>query len=261
MAISFKPYYKSDNLIGEGTVKFRPYTVTKPVTTKTLAAGTYKWKDIPTLPSNTIETVFDFTYNDGEAIPQYGVVVDNVSIAYFSVAGGVSPAVAYDSYGWDDNRQTITLATDQQVSAEFYTWAITGGNLVKESAIGTWLLNTTLIKPTATQRYNVNFKYPGGSISTAQGEISIQNATDYPVFRISEYDSEAGEDLAYSYYWVKSGNNYKGSTSGNYCLKTYTYNDYLPITTQLRTIQITDGADIYNGNLIAWLKANAVKQS
>lgn len=29
MAISFKPYYKSDNLIGEGTVKFRPYTVTK----------------------------------------------------------------------------------------------------------------------------------------------------------------------------------------------------------------------------------------
>ena len=29
MAISFKPYYKSDNLIGEGAVKFRPYTVTK----------------------------------------------------------------------------------------------------------------------------------------------------------------------------------------------------------------------------------------
>lgn len=118
-----------------------------------------------------------------------------------------------------------------------------------------------MIKPIATQRYNVNFKYPGGSISTAQGEISIQNATDYPVFRISEYDSEAGEDLAYSYYWVKSGNNYKGSTSGDYCLKTYTYNDYLPITTQLRTIQITGGADIYNADLIAWLKANAVKQS
>lgn len=31
MAISFKPYYKSDNLIGEGTVKFRPYTATKSV--------------------------------------------------------------------------------------------------------------------------------------------------------------------------------------------------------------------------------------
>lgn len=29
MAISFKSYYKGDNLIGEGTIKFRPYTVTK----------------------------------------------------------------------------------------------------------------------------------------------------------------------------------------------------------------------------------------
>ena len=29
-----------------------------------------------------------------------------------------------------------------------------------ETAVGTWLINTTLTRPTTTQRYNVNFKYP-----------------------------------------------------------------------------------------------------
>lgn len=36
--------------------------------------------------------------------------------------------------GWiSDNYKTITLSTPQAVSAEFYEWAITGGNLVKQN--------------------------------------------------------------------------------------------------------------------------------
>ena len=128
-----------------------------------------------------------------------------------------------------------------------------------ETAVGTWLLNTTLTRPTTTQSYNVNFKYPGNTYITANGHIALQTG-DFPVFRISEYDSEAGEDYAYCYYYTKSGNDYKPSTNGNYYAVIYTSNIYYPVTTETRIIQITGGADIYNSDLIAWLKANATKQ-
>lgn len=39
-----------------------------------------------------------------------------------------------DEMSWvqDDALKTITLSTAQTVSKEFYNWAITGGNLVKQ---------------------------------------------------------------------------------------------------------------------------------
>lgn len=108
-------------------------SVTKAASTKTLAAGTYKWKDAPSLPSNTIETVFDFINED---TPYYGVIVSSDALQYFQAEGGFSPVPAYTSSSWsEDFFKTITLATDQQVSADFYEWAITGGNLVKQIVI------------------------------------------------------------------------------------------------------------------------------
>lgn len=128
------------------------------------------------------------------------------------------------------------------------------------SAAGTWLLNTNLTRPTTTQRYKVNFKYPGNTYTTTDGEIAIQSG-NYPVFRISEYDSELGEDYAYCYYYTKSGDNYIPSTNGNYYAEISTSNIYYAVTVEARTIQITDGTDIYNTNLINWLQENATKQS
>ena len=128
-----------------------------------------------------------------------------------------------------------------------------------ESAVGTWLLNTTLIRPTTSQSYNVNFKYPGNTYITTNGQIALQSG-NYPLLRISEYDSEAGEDYAYCYYYTKSGDSYIPSTNGNYYAVIYTSNIYYAVTAESRTIQITGGADIYNSDLIAWLKANATKQ-
>ena len=129
-----------------------------------------------------------------------------------------------------------------------------------ETAVGTWLLNTTLTRPTTNQRYNVNFKYPGTTVTTANGKIYLQTG-DHPVFIISEYDSELGEDYDYCYYYTKSGNNYIPSTNGNYYKVSYPSNTYYAVTAEKRTIQITGGADIYNSELITWLKANATKLS
>lgn len=47
------------------------------------------------------------------------------------IIGTQGEHIAYGALGWgDESDKTITLATDQQVSADFYEWAITGGNLV-----------------------------------------------------------------------------------------------------------------------------------
>ena len=68
MAISFKSYYKSDNLIGEGTVKFRPYTVTKvpPTYTVHIHVYTYGWKN----SSDTV-SIYDGKDSSGKLLKKY----------------------------------------------------------------------------------------------------------------------------------------------------------------------------------------------
>lgn len=69
MAISFKPYYKSDNLIGEGTVKFRPYTGTK---VKTLEEST--WAEIAQVSANKSWDAMDWKVGDTKTITLNGTV-------------------------------------------------------------------------------------------------------------------------------------------------------------------------------------------
>lgn len=69
MAISFKPYYKSDNLIGEGTVKFRPYTGTKP---KTLEEFT--WAEIAQVSANKQWDAMGWKVGDTKTITLNGTV-------------------------------------------------------------------------------------------------------------------------------------------------------------------------------------------
>lgn len=72
MAVSFKPYYKGDNLIGEGTIKFRPYTVTKPVTTKTLEEST--WAEIAQVSANKQWDAMGWKVGDTKTITLNGTV-------------------------------------------------------------------------------------------------------------------------------------------------------------------------------------------
>ena len=113
-------------------------TVSKAASTVTLEAGTYKWKDSPTLlsyPQTENYLNLNFTSNN-VAYELLGYV--GSSITYWTDKNDIDTSTtvyaASDSSWTDTAYKTITLSTSQTVSAEFYNWAITQGNLVKQAA-------------------------------------------------------------------------------------------------------------------------------
>lgn len=132
MAISFKPYYKSDNLIGEGTVKFRPYTGTKMTT---LAAGTYKWKDYVSTYIRPGEIQMSFSSNS-ETFVEMNFTRGEGGLIHYKKVDGTSIFAYGDDQGWSATNiayQTIILSSEQEVSQEFYDNYITTGALVKQA--------------------------------------------------------------------------------------------------------------------------------
>lgn len=135
MAISFKPYYKSDNLIGEGTVKFRPYTGTKMTT---LAAGTYKWLDNVSNYIRPGEIQMSFSSNSETFAKMYFTGGEG-GLIHYAKADGTSIFAYGDDQGWSATNiayQTIILSSEQEVSQEFYDNYITTGALVKQATKG-----------------------------------------------------------------------------------------------------------------------------
>lgn len=259
-------------------------SVTKPVATKTLKAGTYKWIDNPNLsgfPSDASYKTYELIFTSGGASFSY-LHCSAYNSDWFGVAYGPLPNrtnfVGYSNnrteWGYfddDDNfwhknvaYQTITLATDQEVSVDFYNWAITEGNLVRESAVGTWLLNTTLTRPSTNQTYtlDVNVAYDKTHTFTAKYmELYDSGYSLKYVLRFEHYEPDIGDTEARNFYYTKDHDYNSGSTSGNYSLYVGMGNIFDRVNEAIRTFTITGGADIYNPDLIAWLKANAVKQS
>lgn len=90
----------------------------------TLEAGTYRWVDSPALA--LVSSEFSFVSNS----VTYSKISVFRGIGYENSDG---PVIAYSGGSWKkDAYKIITLSTNQIVSAEFYNWAITGGNLVKQ---------------------------------------------------------------------------------------------------------------------------------
>lgn len=128
-------------------------TVSKAASTVTLEKGTYKWVDSPTFTSSFNETVSyisngvewdKFRVNGVQNIITYGIPNTNV----------------YVNRTWvNEAYKTITLSTDQTVSAEFYNWAITDGNLVKQTG------------------YNLTINYSTVPMSTGAAYIKINSDT------------------------------------------------------------------------------------
>nr|DAR50655.1 MAG TPA: hypothetical protein [Caudoviricetes sp.] len=146
-------------------------TVSKAASTVTLEAGTYKFIDSPTAPVKNfqqIPLVFR-SYNAGiDGLTQYtliSVYLDSGSTSVFTIeyeGDETEPQTAFYDGAWgkEDNKyKIITLSTDQQVSAEFYKWAITDGNLVKQ--IG----------------YNLTINYSTVPMSTGAAYIKINSDT------------------------------------------------------------------------------------
>ena len=147
-----------------------------------------------------------------------------------------------------------------------------------ETAVGTWVLNTTLTSDTGRNWYYINgtFKYGESTLKNFESVRTPSYASE--AFTISSSKAFAGEPYL-QYYYAKR--NYSGIT-GYYVYDTNldgTKTDFgigyeqsnigqhnVPpvISTSnidARTFTITDGQDIDNPALISWLKANATKQS
>lgn len=141
-------------------------SVTKAASTKTLEAGTYKWVDSPNIGQQFVEETFVLIQ-----FSSYGLEYDSLKIwldgdiglLYYIKNGEANSAYFTDS-GWVfDDYKTITFSTDQTVSADFYNWAITGGNLVKQES-ETWVLNEYQYVET-TVSYSASFSSNGAEFS------------------------------------------------------------------------------------------------
>ncbi len=161
-------------------------TVSKAASTVTLEKGTYIFKEQPALvPPINIDQAITGTINTLTANNTYGSkkTIDIISIARggtfepgsITIANNVQGYfIQMDNYEWfyiDENGEkftatdttklrTIIFETDQQVSPEFYKWAITDGNLVKYEE--TYLLNTTLSMPSTATYYGLEGGYKIG---------------------------------------------------------------------------------------------------
>ena len=207
--------------------------VTKAASTKTLAAGTYKWIHDPNL--HQFNENVNFTSN-GVSYTLLSVLSGKRQIVYVGASG---EEIVYFEPEWSsENYQTITLAADQQVSADFYEWAITGGNLVKQSdrynitvtsffaesgGRGNNLVFIGINRVPSAVDYDYKFVTNGTSTpivtdkngSTVTAPIAISGVTS-----IAAEETGTGSNLWFN---VKSGSNYllrltQSKTSGSYVL-------------------------------------------
>ena len=202
-------------------------TVMKGSASYTLEAGTYKWVDSPNIDQRFVEyteVLIQFSSYGNE----YGALtiwLDGEIGLLTYVENGEASNTYFSDSGWVfNNYKTITLSTPQTVSAEFYEWAITGGNLVKQES-ETWVLNTFLNNSAVDFSVDI-----------------VSNGVNYS--RIDRnYLSLAGEVL-------ENNLNY-------YEPQTEVYNNDSWTNTAYRTITFSTPP---SGDLLTWLQANGTKQ-
>ena len=207
-----------------------------PPASYTLEAGTYKWVD--SLRNSSVNFNFGLSFVSNNV--QYASIKISFKssgvadlMSYYTDNGSTTLAFDRADEGWiSDAYRTISLSTTQTVSADFYNWAITGGNLVKQTG-ETWILKSTL----------------------SSSELSIisasfqSNGKVYSGLQRYYYEDE---DQGLRYFIGGSTSNYdlvytnKG-TGGAWNSETY--------RTVIFSQPVTDTA------LLAWLQANGIKQS
>lgn len=214
-------------IVAKGTgyrdsAKSTSVTVTKGGSTFTIEAGTYQFINQPNvavpatigvdITGKMYTLTADNTYGGETAFNYISVSYNQVSI------GNDENTITCDDYAqWLYNEftasdtsklRTITLETDQQVSQEFYDWAITQGNLVKYTSTGeTWVLNYQ-IEP-GSQSYNftgISFTSNNQNFdriyynrqSAAEGTLSyFLNGTEKEVYYFNDYSDNWLDGEAY----------------------------------------------------------------
>lgn len=202
--------------------------------TKTLEAGTYKWVDSPSV--NTISPEGDGIEVNPFNFFSYGeyynsISCTNNSIDYHGDASNIEAYYIPDGGWYDEENKIIVLSTPQTVSDEFYNWAITGGNLVKQTG-ETWVLNDEITTETVFDA-DITFNDSEG---TVYDNISC--------FRYTE----TGEPPNGAY----------GITYGSIGYVYTSIGDIIGWHSQsYRTITFSTSP---TGDLLAWLQANGTKK-
>lgn len=153
-------------------------TITAISATQTLSAGTYKWKTGANALKGTTSSDFtesiSFTATSTTSVEgtyaQLKVVHsgENISVTYVTAGGGT--ATWYDDatgVGFMESDAYINVAADATVSAGFYKWAITNGNLM-----------SSLPKLATPQ----NVSADGSTVSWDE----VKNASEYELFADGE---------------------------------------------------------------------------
>ncbi len=156
---------------------------TKQEVTVTLEAGTYKWVDEPVVrPETNFEEYFAFVSND----QAFSSLIATGQVSY-------DEELVYDA-GWiNEAYKTIILATNQTVSAEFYNWAITQGNLVKQET------------PPTKLSYDLSTSSKWAALADGEHQVTIvakgtsyQNSEPSAAVSVAKPTSEEGGDLVMS---------------------------------------------------------------
>lgn len=216
----------------------------------TLEAGTYKWIDSPVM-ENAPQLDFPISYlSNSEFFTKIylGIYTSGQrTIGYNYYPSSSNPMKGYvvghgwGSHGCDEDGeytittantayQTITISADQTVSQEFYDWAITANNLIKQeqpATSETWLLNENLT--------NV-------SLETTIINFTSNGVTYDRIMRLYNTEMDADEldygKLGVEPFAIAFEN---GAWSDN-AYRTITFDE------------------IPTGNLLTWLQANGTKK-
>jgi hypothetical protein len=162
-------------------------TVSKAASTVTLSAGTYKFVDSPTFTSSFNETV-SYASNNVDWDKFRVNAVQNI-ITY-----GIPNTNAYVNRAWANTAyQTITLATDQQVSQEFYTWFTANANKDYTLEAGTykWVGNPNIAAGyfnSVVGSEDITLSFQSNSVNYDSISLLYATGTGYTHRRIS-YDS------------------------------------------------------------------------
>ena len=196
----------------------------------TLEAGTYNWINVlgGGSPSVTFSEEISFSSNNAQfnkiELSFYGD--GSVKRLYYYENNG-AVRTAYTEEIWSyTSYKIIALSTAQTVSADFYNWAITGGNLVKQTG-ETWVLNSSISGGSENFR-NLSFvcdslQYDSIYVTTDEGSVSdVSYGNSSPYRYLSAYNGDSG--------WYKQ------------VYRTLTFST--PPT----------------GNLLTWLQSNGTKQ-
>lgn len=213
------------------TANTSPYTPTY-----TLEAGTYEFANDVPYSTKLIQQALIFSSYPTNGISDYvGLAITANTLAFKYVLDGADKYInvnrSIDNPVWkNDGYKTITLSTAQTVSAKFYNWAITDGNLVKQEdpTSEIWLLNETL---TPSINLTVNF---------------ISNNISYTSLHCA-YNDDPLDPTLYLSYGIPGDTNYKQVYLGHWLDGLEAY----------RTLTFSTPP---TGNLLTWLQANGTKQ-